>query len=335
MNEQKNKSTSVKSKPCKKKIKHIRASAIKPEAIDWLWPYVFALGKYSLIAGEGGLGKSQLAIFIAAIISTEGTWPHSTVCARKGRVIILSAEDDEATTIVPRLISAGANLDLIEIVTAVEFESPDEDANERHFDLTKDIDVLDTLLAEYPETSLVLIDPITAYLGNINSNNNSDVRRVLAPLSKLAQKYNVAIGCITHLNKSDTSSAKSRVNGSVAFLNAARSSFLVAEDPSNPNERVFVELKNNLSHLNFGYKFIIEETKISDSDITTSRIKWLDETTTITAADILSSIKTKPKNSRAEKIAEDFLKDELSNGPIQSVTIKSMAEQAGIATRTL
>src|SRR5690606_29562075 len=106
---------------------------------------------------------------------------------------------------------------------------------------------------------LVIIDPISSYLGNIDTNNNFQVRRTLAPLTKIVEKNNVAVICITHLNKSRDVSAKSRITGSIAFINAARSSFLVTEDPHDPNKRLFLELKNNLAHCKVGFKFIIED----------------------------------------------------------------------------
>ena len=95
-----------------------RASDIQPEAIRWLWPQRIALGKISLIAGPPGLGKSQLTAYMAAIISTGGTWPTGETCPA-GDVLILSAEDDPADTIRPRLEACGARLDRIHIFEAI------------------------------------------------------------------------------------------------------------------------------------------------------------------------------------------------------------------------
>ena len=41
------------------------AADVTPEPVEWLWPGRVALGKLTLIAGEAGLGKSQLLIAIA------------------------------------------------------------------------------------------------------------------------------------------------------------------------------------------------------------------------------------------------------------------------------
>ena len=55
------------------------------------------------------------------------------------------------------------------------------------------------------------MDPISAYLGKIDSNKNTDVRATLAPLASLADKLNISVLCISHLNKAKNGDALSRV----------------------------------------------------------------------------------------------------------------------------
>ena len=86
-----------------------RASDISPERIEWVWPGRIARGKHTAIAGDPGTGKSQLLIAMGAAITTGGSWPCEEGCAPLGSVIILSAEDGAADTLVPRLMAAGAD----------------------------------------------------------------------------------------------------------------------------------------------------------------------------------------------------------------------------------
>jgi hypothetical protein len=51
------------------------------------------------IAGEPGLGKSQIAAYIAATVSTGGDWPFDDGTARRGDVVYITAEDGAAGTI--------------------------------------------------------------------------------------------------------------------------------------------------------------------------------------------------------------------------------------------
>jgi putative DNA primase/helicase len=67
------------------------------------------IGKLTLIAGEPGLGKSQLSLAIAVAVTTGGAWPDGSGRAPLGSVIILSAEDGVADTIRPRFDAAGGD----------------------------------------------------------------------------------------------------------------------------------------------------------------------------------------------------------------------------------
>jgi hypothetical protein len=64
-----------------------RASDMKPERVRWLWPDRFPLGKCTLIAGEGGLGKSMVLAWIATTVSKGGAWPCSEGESPKGSII--------------------------------------------------------------------------------------------------------------------------------------------------------------------------------------------------------------------------------------------------------
>jgi putative DNA primase/helicase len=77
------------------------ASEIEPERVEWFWPGRIARGKHTCIAGEPGSGKSQLATAVEATITTGAEWPCGEGTAPQGSVIILSAEDGKADTIVP------------------------------------------------------------------------------------------------------------------------------------------------------------------------------------------------------------------------------------------
>ena len=93
----------------KEKSPHASLSGVPlhpAEKVDWLWEQRLPLGKCTLVAGEGGLGKSMVLAWIAATGSRGGDWPCGEGLSPCGSVIILSAEDDAADTIVPRLIAA-------------------------------------------------------------------------------------------------------------------------------------------------------------------------------------------------------------------------------------
>jgi AAA domain len=237
---------------------------------------------------------------LAATVSSGGTWPTGETCD-VGDVFILSAEDDPADTIRPRLEACGANLDRVHIIEAIRDKRGD-----RFFNLKTDLKALDAKLAATPEAKLVIIDPIPAYLGNTDSNNNADVRRVLAPLAKLAADHGVAVDSVTHLSKGPSPDPLTRVIGSIAFIAAVRTAFLVAADRANPERRLFLPLKSNISRACSGLAFHIEP-HVLPSGIETSHVVWEAVPVNITASEALSQLAPE-EIADAKEIAEACLR---------------------------
>jgi AAA domain len=280
-----------------------RASDIQAEAIHWVWPQRIAQGKLCLIAGPPGLGKSQFTTYTAAIVSSGGTWCTGEKCDA-GDVLILSAEDDPADTIRPRLEACGANLDRVHIIEAVHMTSVKRD---RPFNLKQDVETLAEKLAASPDVKLVIIDPISAYLGGINSHKNAEVRSVLAPLAKFAADYRVAVVCVTHLNKGLSADPLERVIDSTAFGAAVRTAFLIIKDKANPDRRLFLPLKSNISRACPGLAFQIEPHVLL-SGIETSRVSWEGRPVTITAAEALAPLTPDDDIDSAKELAEACLR---------------------------
>jgi hypothetical protein len=181
-----------------------------------------------MIVGEPGLGKSQLTAFMAAVITTGGQWPCEEGQAPLGSVIILSAEDDAADTIRPRLDAAEADAKRVLIVSAVR---SDDGRGRRTFNLQADLDLLEQEITKARDVRLVIIDPISSYLGKTDSHKNSDVRGVLEPVGEMAARLRVAVVSVTHKSKGKGNSAINSAIGSIGFTGVARSAFLVDKDP--------------------------------------------------------------------------------------------------------
>ena len=245
-------------------------SDIQAKPIHWLWKGRIARGKVSLIAGNPGLGKSQITASMASIVSNGGKWPVDRTECKAGQVVFLSAEDDPADTIRPRLEAAGAVLNKIFIVDAIKDMNGDGEPVKRSFNLKTDLSKLGHLMDELNEVALLVIDPITAYLGGTDSHKNADIRALLSPLGDFASQYDVAVVCVSHLNKSGGADALMRVSGSLAFVAAARAAYLVAEDTEN-NQRVFLPMKNNIGNDGNGLAFDVVGDTL-ENGIETSKI---------------------------------------------------------------
>jgi len=302
------------------------AADIQPEPVRWLWPGRFPLGKLSVVVGDPGLGKSLLTLDIAARVSAGRPWPDGGVC-EVGSAILLSAEDDASDTVRPRLDAAGANVLRVHLLEAVRAVTADGKVVETTFNLEQDSFAIADALTRISNVRLVVIDPISAYLGGVDSHSNAEVRGVLAPLAALAAKHGAAILAVSHLRKSP-GAALHRAIGSVAFAAAARSVWAVAQDPDAPARRLMLPVKQNLAPDNGGLAYQIEAPNGA------ARISWQPGTVAARADEVLGGFETGEEHSERRE-AEGWLCEFLADGPKGAAEIKKQIRQAGLSWATI
>ena len=313
-----------------------RASDIEAQPITWLWPNRIAVGKLTLFAGDPGLGKSQLTAHLAAVVTTRGQWPCDEGRAAQGSVIIFSAEDDAADTIVPRLLAAGADLSRVHIVEAVATDDGKGKTSRRMFHLEADLARLEAELVRVGDVRLVIIDPITAYLVGVDTHRNSDVRGVLGMVAETAARHRVAVVAVSHWNKSGAGPAVNRVTGSGAFTAAVRAAFMVAKDPDNLERRLFVPMKNNLARIDGGLAFRIEQHMVGEANaILASAVVWDGEQVMRTADEILAAADNAGTNQSARDDAAGWLRELLADGSLPAKQVQSEADAAGHSWATV
>jgi putative DNA primase/helicase len=302
---------------------------VTPKKIDWLWENWIAIGKVSTLAGDGGRGKSTILCDVTARTTNADEWPDGAKATPAGSVLILAAEDDVDDTIAPRLIAAGANMSRVFVIRAVK----KGDEARRSFSLQADLALLEAEIEARDNVRLVIIDPVSSYLGKVDSHKNAEVRSVLEPLAEMAARKRVAVVCNNHFSKAG-GSANSRIIGSVAFLNQSRAAFIVTPDAEDETRLLLMPSKMNIAPIKHGLAYRIEGRFIEE-EIFTSRILWESTPITITADEALAAHAEDDESRTAGSEAEEFLREKLRSGPVSAKEGEEHARMVGIAPRTL
>lgn len=235
-----------------------RLCDIEPETIQWEWPGVLVRGGLNGIVGDPGQGKSLCTIDLAARVSTGSGWPDNpTQPFAPGGVLFATAEDALASVVRPRLDAAGADRARVHALDAVAVRGEDGTPIELAYELS-DHQILEAAIDETPECRLVIIDPVSAFMGAADSNSNSEMRALLRPLAKMAERRNLCIVLVSHLRKSE-GRALHRALGSIGFMAACRVAWGITRDDQDDDEhrRIMVPLKNNYAPDRRGLAFRI------------------------------------------------------------------------------
>ena len=290
-------------------------NTVTPEEVSWLWPGRMARGKYQVLVGDPDLGKTTIALDCAARLSVGGSWPDGTA-APHGRTLILTAEDGVADTIRPRIDKLGGDPSHVAVLEAIRDEQ-----GTRPLNLKTDLDMLAAAMEEAKPT-LVIIDPISAYLGDTNSHKDSEVRGLLNPIKDILERHKVTLLAVAHLNKNQQQAVIHRTSGAVAFVAAARLGWVVAKDPDNDDRRVLAMFKHNLC----------AKAPSLTYELDAGAVTWDLTAGDIDAETLLQS--SNPEERGEQRDAVDFLEDILVDGPMKYADVIQAARRNGIAERT-
>jgi hypothetical protein len=287
--------------------KLITLDTIQPKTMTWLWHPYIPTGTITAIYGRGGMGKSYLTCDIASRISNGDHLPGQEGEKAPQKVLMLSAEDDYATVLVPRLLKLGANMQNIAV--------PDF-----HFTLDPwGIERVAEFMRNFAAT-VAFIDPIVYYAGGkMDINKSNEVRAMMEKLKTAAEASASSVVIVGHVKKSEEGLDQDQMMGSADWINAARSGLLVTK--TNDGTKIMKHAKTNYGELGAHWGFHIDnegfhwDSPYGDDDLPakSSRTVW---------------------GVRADA-AKGFLRAVLANGPMPAVEIMSLAKDEGIAQATL
>lgn len=299
------------------------ASRITPRPTRWLWRDRLPLGGACLFAGQEGLGKTTIAVEIAARASRgqlEGDL-YGEPCS----IVYATAEDSWARTLRPRFEAANADLERVHFILI--------DGLEGGLEVPGDLESLEKEMRKVGARLLVL-DPLTAHLhGSLDTHRDASVRKALAPLAAIMDRLEASALGIMHWSKAPTSVVLDRVNGSRGFTAAARAVLAVGEDPEDKSHRVLVLAKSNLGRLDVpALRYEVEGRTITTPDaeeIATSGIVWLGEAPGVTSLDLFSTPADDDERSERSEVAE-VVRQALADGPKPRTEVVLAVKAAGL-----
>lgn len=178
------------------------ATDVVEKPVKWLWHPYLPLGKITIMQGNSGIGKTMLALNIAAALSNGEPLPGDTEPREPINIIYNTAEDGLGDTIKPRLRLAGADLTRINTI------------NERVNTVTMTDERVENSVCELG-AKLLILDPIQAYLGaKIDMNKANEVRPIFAQLGRVAEDHDCSILLIGHQGKNQMYSELQSLLGS-------------------------------------------------------------------------------------------------------------------------
>lgn len=271
------------------------------------------------IIGPGGVGKTFIVLYIAAIFSTGRAFYGDVKGDNPANVLFVSAEDGAGDTIVPRFKAIGGDPERLFISNATIIT--DADGNEIPGSLSlQQVDAIRDAIREV-RPSLLIVDPVTGFLGpNVNMNHATDVRPILERISQIAEEEAVTVLFVMHVNKSSmhSSQAAYRALGSVDFVNVARS-VLIAEE--HEGKKILAHAKFNLGEKAPSLMYDLEDSDYTLGGKPVAKIAWKG-TSDLTAEDLVHT--SRSRGGPTEAFQPEELDDKILESLSQPLTAKTL-----------
>ncbi|HEX4712751.1 AAA family ATPase [Phenylobacterium sp.] len=224
------------------------ARPLKPR--PWLVPDMIPAGQVTELRGDGGAGKSTLALQLCAAAVTGRNWLDMPVAC--GPAINLASEDDEdelrrrLDAIAVHLGVSNADLFNLHLWPLAADDPALMTLGKGGIELTRRFDELARHMAEIKPAVVVLDSRADVFAGE--EMNRNQVRGFIGALRKLALTTGAAVVNLAHPSLSGMAN-KSGNSGSTHWGNAVRSALYLRpedrEEQSDPNARVLEVVKNN------------------------------------------------------------------------------------------
>jgi putative DNA primase/helicase len=218
----------------------VKFESLKRRGVQWLWEGYIPAGSIIGLTGEVGTGKSLVIVDWAASTTNRKPWPDGKRAADPQNFVLMTAEDDLETVVLPRLEAAGADLKRCRAIPLVTSDKN----NKRPIVLAKDIARLEATINDIGNVGMVAIEPILGFLGSTKDTNThvaADIRQVLGQLADLAhrRRFTVILGSNT---PKGTRNALDSFMASAAQVRQMRGGYITVkeyDDDKRETDRIF------------------------------------------------------------------------------------------------
>jgi hypothetical protein len=288
------------------RIKTRPLSTVMPCEQKWLWMPYLAAGMLAMLLGNPGVGKTWIALAIAAAL-TRGRTPFSGEPRPPAHVVYFCIETPPQE-LRRRFDSLGGNSELLHIT--------DDPVR------LSDIEGLNAAMKK-DDARLMVFDPIQSFLGSgVDMYRPNKTRPILDDLSLLAKNNDCCVLLLGHLTKARSDRAIHRSLGGVDLIAAARTALLAGCAAHDANQRGVVQIKSNFSQMGASLGYALGPG-----------FSWMG-VSELTEQELLA-----PDSPRMEGAAlteaKEFLVTTLSQGPRLMKQLETEAKEAGISFMTL
>lgn len=263
---------------------------VEYSAVEWLWDKWVPCETMTVLAGDGGKGKSTFVThFVGQLTRGELTGQPETC-------LLINAEDSDSKVVKPRLMASEADMSKVFTI----------DLSQTTIEIPRSLGMIEQGINLHG-AKLVVIDPLNSFLPEtFDSHKDQSIRNALAPVSLMAERTGAAIMWVLHTNK------QGDIMGSKAFQNLARSVLVWGDMPDDETGdlRVLAHRKNNYERRQNAQLYELETTVLKNPDtqgrmVTSTKIHERGEVH-IAAEDILRSSASESivKGTRQPSIAD-------------------------------
>lgn len=235
---------------------------------EWLVPGYIPRKEITVMAGDGGTGKTFCWTAIAAAISSGNKCFFLNNAFPDGgkrepqKVMYFSSEDSNEAVLRPRLRENGADLKNIITISSTD---------ERFVNITLTSPFLKSLL-EMHRPALCIFDPLQSFLPRgVNMISRNDMRGAMGRLHVYGEKYGTSFLIVMHTNKKSDVWGRNRLADSADIWDIARSVLVVGKADEKSTTRYLSQEKSSYGKESQTALFRIDGNTVSFVSFTDKR----------------------------------------------------------------